>query len=225
MARQRQQDSGRQTERESARDANSESMAMVGDAAAARAALSPLRRDLLARLRVPGSAASLSAAMNMPRQRIGYHLRILEQAGLIVAAGERQRRGFAEHLFEARGDALIVDPMILAPPASDAVEKQDSFAAEHLVRTAAGIVREVSRMREAAATEGARLLTFTVEADVAFATPADIERFTGRIAEAVADLAAEFAPAQGKRRTYRVTIAGHPATGTKIGESGQPAIN
>ena len=57
-------------------------LAMVGDAAAARAALSPLRRELLVRLREPGSAASLSEAMKLPRQRIGYHLKVLEEAGL-----------------------------------------------------------------------------------------------------------------------------------------------
>ena len=201
-----------------------ESLSMVGDAAAARAALSPLRRELLGQLREPGSAASLSEAMKIPRQRIGYHLKVLEEAGLIVAVGERKRRGFMEHLYEAR-DALIVDPLILGAIDPDAVEKQDAFAAGHLVRTAAGIVSEVSRMREAAREEGSRLLTFTVEADVAFTAPSDIERFTARIAAALAGLAAEFAPARGGGRTYRVTIAGHPAPGTKEGKRGRPAVN
>ena len=201
-----------------------DSLALVGDAAAARAALSPLRRELLGRLREPGSAASLSEAMTLPRQRIGYHLKVLEEAGLIVAAGKRKRRGFTEHFYEAR-DALIVDPLILGAIDPDAVEKQDAFAAGHLVRTAAGIVSEVSRMRAAAREEGSRLLTFTVEADVAFAAPADIERFTARVADALAELAAEFAPVRGGGRTYRVTIAGHPAPGTKEGKGGRRAVN
>ena len=198
---------------------------MVGDAVAARAALSPLRRELLARLRAPGSAPSLSEALSLPRQRIGYHLKVLEEAGLIVAAGERKRRGFTEHLYEARSDALIVDPLILGAADPEGVDKQDAFAAEHLIRTAAGIVRDVSRMREAARDEGSRLLTFTVEADVAFAAPAEIARFTGRLAEALAALAAEFRPARGEKRTYRVTIAGHPAVEAKQGTSGRPAVN
>lgn len=202
-----------------------ESLAMVEDAMAARAALSPLRRQLLRRLREPGSAASLSEAMKLPRQRIGYHLKVLERAGLIVVAGERQRRGFTEHLFAARSDALIVDPLILGANDPEGVEKQDSFAAEHLVGTAARIVRDVSRMREAAKEEGSRLLTFTVEANVTFAAPGDIERFAARLADALAGLAAEFTPKRGKGRTYRVTVAGHPAVGTKIGKSGRPAVN
>jgi DNA-binding transcriptional ArsR family regulator len=202
-----------------------ESFAMVEDAVAARAALSPLRRQLLWRLREPGSAASLSEAMKLPRQRIGYHLKVLEAAGLIVAAGERKKRGFTEYLYEARSDGLIIDPLILGASDPESVEKQDMFAAEHLVGTAARIVGDVSRMREMARAEGSRLLTFTVEADIAFAAPGDIARFSARLADALAGLAAEFAPARGKGRTYRVTVAGHPAAGTKIGKSGRPVAH
>ena len=190
----------------------SDSMTMVDDAATARLALSPLRRRLLARLRNPASAAVLSEEFAMPRQKIGYHLRVLEKAGLVAEAGTRRRRGFTERMLETRSDALIVDPMILAPADPDAVGKQDRFAAGHLVRAAAQIVRDVSRMREAAESEGRRLLTFTVEAEIAFAAPADIELFTARLAESLAEIAADFAP-RDEGRAYRITIAGHPAAG------------
>lgn len=193
---------------------------MLDDASTARVALSPLRRELLGLLRTPTSAAGLAEALAMPRQKIGYHLRLLEKAGLIAAVETRRRRGFTETLFEARSDALLIDPMILAPADPDTVDKQDRFAADHLVRTAAGIVRDVSRMREAAADEGSRLLTFTVEADVAFARPADIEVFAARLSDALATIAADFAPA-GEGRSYRVTVAGHPAANSRA----KPKIN
>ena len=194
---------------------------MVDDARTARIALSPLRRELLALLRTPASAATLAEALDLPRQKIGYHLRILEKAGLIAEVETRQRRGFTERLLEARSDALIVDPMILAPPDPDAIDRQDRFAAGHLIRTAAGIVRDVSRMQSTAAGEGSRLLTFTIEADVAFARPSDIQDFAARLSNALAGIAAEFAPQEDKGRSYRVTIAGHPAAGPHIA----PAIN
>ena len=198
----------------------SDSLALVDDAATARAALSPLRRELLARLRTPASAAALSEALGLPRQKIGYHLRILEKAGLIAKADTRKRRGFTEIVFELASDALVIDPMLLAPSDPGAVDKQDRFASDHLVRTAAGIVREVSRMRAAAADEGSRLLTFTIEADVGFARPADLDAFAARLSDAVATIAADYAP-PGQGRRYRVTIAGHPAAGTRA----EPAIN
>jgi len=199
--------------------------ALVEDAVTARLALTPLRRQLLERLRSPASAATLGSELNIPRQKIGYHLKLLEEAGLIAEAGTRKRRGFTERLMETRSDALIVDPMILAPADPDATEKQDVFAAEHLVRTSAGIVRDVSRMREAAREEGSRLLTFTIEADVAFAAPSDIERFAARLTESLSEIAAEFAPkgeTKGEGRAYRVTIAGHPAI---AGKSRTPDLN
>jgi len=182
---------------------------LVADEATARAALSPIRRRLLAAMAEPISAAGLSAALELPRQKIGYHLKILEEAGLIAEAGERKRRGFTERLFVARNRALIMDPMMLAADRK-AIDAQDSHAAGHLIRAAAGIVREVARMQGEAAREGSRLITFTLEADVGFARPADLDRFTERLSSMLAELAREFAPAPG-RRIYRITAGGHPA--------------
>ena len=186
-------------------------MMLVDDAKDVRLALSPIRRQLLERLReAPGSAVSLAAELDLPRQKVGYHLRALEDAGLVTLHEERARRGFTERLFTASADAFVIDPAILGAAVPHAVEAQDRHAAEHLVATAAGMVRDVARMREAAQVQGKRLLTFTVETEVAFARPADLECFTDRLAEAVAGLVREFDTPQSGRR-YRVVVGGHPA--------------
>jgi DNA-binding transcriptional ArsR family regulator len=183
--------------------------ALIDDVEKARQGLTPLRLRMLALLREPGSAATLAAALELPRQKVGYHLHALEKAGLVTPAGERQRRGFTERLFVAEAGAFVVDPSIFgAPPSS--VEKQDRFAAEHLVARSAETVREVTRMQAAAAAEGTRLLTFTIEADIGFAAPQDIAAFSERLTAMVASLAEEFAP-QGEGRRYRLMIGGHPA--------------
>ncbi|MDF2983021.1 MAG: ArsR family transcriptional regulator [Devosia sp.] len=185
-----------------------ETPALIEDAGKARQAMTPLRLKMLALLRQPGSAATLAAALELPRQKVGYHLHALEKAGLVAPAGERQRRGFIERLFVAKGGSFVVDPSIFgAPPA---VEKQDRFAADHLVARSAETVREVTRMQAAAADEGTRLLTFTIEADVGFATPQDVEVFAERLTAMLAGLAGEFAP-KGEGRRYRLLIGGHPA--------------
>ncbi|MFD1046885.1 ArsR/SmtB family transcription factor, partial [Kibdelosporangium lantanae] len=75
-----------------------------------RAALSPLRRDLLKRLRTPGSASQLAAELEVPRQRLNYHLKALEKAGLVELVEERQRRGCVERILRTRPGALVVDP-------------------------------------------------------------------------------------------------------------------
>ncbi|QYG95747.1 helix-turn-helix transcriptional regulator [Iamia sp. SCSIO 61187] len=178
---------------------------MLEDPERVRLALSPLRRELLERFRQPASASQVAAALDLPRQRVGHHVRALEAAGLLELVEERPRRGCTERILRARADAFVVDPSVLgAGPTSD-----DRHAAEHLMTAATGVVRDVSRMQAAAAEEGTRLLAFTLEAEVAFAAPADVPRFTDRLAEAVAAVVAEFHDPDG--RPYRVVAGGHPA--------------
>jgi DNA-binding transcriptional ArsR family regulator len=173
-----------------------------------RTALSPARRQLLDRLREPSSASRLAAELGVSRQRVNYHLRALEDAGLIELVEERQRRGFTERVVRTRAGAFLVDPAIAAP-AGDPVRAQDRFAAEHLLDTATGLVRDVARMQAAAAEQGSRLLTFTLETEVGFARPTDVEAFVLDLARAIEDIGRRHSGAPG--RPYRVVVGGHPA--------------
>jgi DNA-binding transcriptional ArsR family regulator len=185
-----------------------------------RIGLSPIRRRLLERLRQPASATQLASELAMGRQRVNYHLRALEQAKLVDLVEERQRRGCVERILMARAQAFIVDPGVMtaktgsgsrATTAGLAVSPavQDKFSAEHLIDTAADTVRDVTRMRAQSEKQGTRLLTFTMQTDVSFAEPGDLERFTTAVAEFVAREAAKFHTPGGRR--YRVVIGGHPS--------------
>ena len=172
-----------------------------------RRALSPIRRQLLARLREPGSATQLAAEMDLPRQRVNYHLRALEDAGLLELVEERPRRGFTERIFRTKPGALVVDPNVID---SEFTHIHDQYAAEHLVGVAAATVRDVARMQAASAEQGKRLLTFTVETEVRFAQPGDVHTFTDELAAAIRDVVARFDTPGG--RPYRMVAGGHPAT-------------
>lgn len=174
-----------------------------------RAALTPLRRQLLDALRTPASAAQLAERLGLPRQKIGYHLRALEEAGLVRLAEERRRRGFTERLLVSTD--FVVDPGLLAQASADpdALEAQDRHAADHLIRTASTVVRDVARMQQQARAQGSRLLTLTVEAELSFGRPADFDAFTEELAEAVAVLARRYATETGRR--YRLIAGAHPA--------------
>jgi DNA-binding transcriptional ArsR family regulator len=216
------------------------SMTLLDAPATVRLALSPIRQQLLARLSEPASATTLASELTMGRQRINYHLRALEAAGLVALVEERQKRGCVERVLVARARAFVVDPGVvtghepkdaagrrardsdsavsLPAPVTSAEgavtrgtsDRQDSFAASHLIATASGIVCDVTRMQGRAAERGERLLTFTFETDVAFATPADFEQFTSILAERVARTAAQFHQPAGGRR-YRIVVGGHPS--------------
>jgi DNA-binding transcriptional ArsR family regulator len=169
-----------------------------------RLALTPIRRTLLERLREPASATQLAAALGLPRQRLNYHLRELERAGLVELVEQRRRRGCVERIVVAAADAFVVDPSVLG----EGAQSQDRFAAAHLMTAAAGLVRDVARQQGEAEHQGARLLTFTLETEVGFAEPEDLERFTDALAEALATTASRF---DGPGRRYRVVAGGHPA--------------
>ncbi|GAA1536164.1 helix-turn-helix domain-containing protein [Actinomadura kijaniata] len=191
------------------------------------AVLAPLRRKLLAKLREPASATQLAAALGLPRQKVNYHLRALESAGLIELVEERRRRGCLERIMRARPGAVVVDPTVMSHDQDSSAEQlsliQDQYAAEHLVDVAAATVRDVARMQVKADEAGKRLLTFTAETDVRFASPADVHRFTDELTEALREIAARFDTRDG--RPYRVVVGGHPTprpTGEKIDQGENP---
>ncbi|NIL57972.1 helix-turn-helix domain-containing protein [Salinispora arenicola] len=180
-------------------------------------ALSPLRRQLLVRLRVPASATQLATSLRIPRQRVNYHLRALEAVGLIELVEERQRRGCTERIMRAKPGAIVVNPTLMHPdeatPEPDGA-LADQHAAEHLVGVAAAAVRDVARMQVRADEHGKRLLTFTIEADVRFADPAAVHRFTEELAELIARNAATYDTEGG--RPYRMVAAGYPAPTAEV---------
>jgi DNA-binding transcriptional ArsR family regulator len=182
-----------------------------------RLALSPMRRRLLERLRAtPSSATQLATELSLGRQRVNYHLRALEGAGLIALVDTQQRRGCVERILAARARAFVVDPAVMAGPSPAATASaraphavQDRFAAEHLIGTAAAVVSDVGRMQARAHEQGTRLLTFTIDTEISFATPADLERFANELAEFIARQGARLESPDGRR--YRVLVGGHPA--------------
>ncbi|WP_350278238.1 helix-turn-helix domain-containing protein [Kribbella sp. HUAS MG21] len=178
-----------------------------------RLALSPIRRRLLELLREPSSATQLAATLDLPRQRVNYHLRELEKAGLVELVEERRRRGLTERILRASA-AVVVDPAVMGMAFT---QIQDQYAAEHLVEVAAGTVRDVARMQSAADADGKRLLTFTVEAEVRFAEPGDVHRFTDALTAAVRRVVEEFDSEGG--RPYRLIAGGHPAPRRTEGET------
>ena len=170
----------------------------------------PTRFAVVERLMAgPASVSDLAAPFPMAGPSFLKHLRVLEDAGLVQLVEERPRRGFVERVLMATADTFVVDPEVIhaGPPPADA---QDRFAADHLVQVAAGVARDVARMRVAADAQRKRLLTLTVEAELGFARPADFDAFAEELSAAAAALARKYASAPHARR-YRLVVAAHPA--------------
>ncbi|MGW8888520.1 helix-turn-helix domain-containing protein [Streptomyces sp. NPDC055749] len=170
-----------------------------------RGRLSPLRRRLLEELREPASATVLAARLGETRQRLNYHLREMEKGGLVELVELRQRRGRAERVVQATSRAVVIAPTVIGDPAPAG---QDRLAADALLSATAQAFSDVAEMRELAEAAGKRLVTFTIDTELAFAEPADVERFADQLAARVAEF---HTPQSG--RLFRVLIGGHPARG------------
>ena len=170
-------------------------MTLLEDSRQIRTALSPLRRQLLAMLQEPSSASELGGRLGIPRQKVNYHLGLLEQAGLIRLVETRARRGCVERIMQASAKAFVVDPQLMGEGPN--LRSRDRYASEHLIQAAAETVGDVSRLQAGAERAEKRLLTFTIEAEVGFAQPADVHRFTDALARAVASAAADCGVEQG----------------------------
>jgi DNA-binding transcriptional ArsR family regulator len=176
-----------------------------------RGVLSPLRRRLLAELRDPASAVALATRLGEKRQRVNYHVRELEKAGLVELVELRPRRGCTERVVRATARAVMVDPDLSGDLRT---ATQDRFAADALLAVSARTISEVAAMRERADAQGRRLVTFTIEADIGFARPVDIEHFAAQLAQQVTDLVAAFDSGHPEHR-YRLVAGGHPAPGPR----------
>ena len=186
-------------------------LALVEDPQRVHLALSPVRQRVLQALQQPSSATQIADELGLTRQQVNYHVRTLERAGLVELVEERRRRGCTERIVRAVAGAFVVDPAVIQPPIAHA-QVGDRFAAEHLVATASAIVRDVCRMQAAADRRQRRLMTFTLETDVAFARPADVEAFTTELADALATLVQSASPCRVVASTASSSAAiRHPA--------------
>ncbi len=183
---------------------------VITEPVVAAAALEPTRVQVLAALAEPGSASSVGAALGIPRQRVNYHLRALEEHGLVVQVGVRQRRGLQERLVQASATAYLVAPDALGPLAP-APERTNRLSTRYLIALAARVIREVSVLAGLAEAAGKPLASLAIDTEVRFASAADRAAFTADLRDAVIGLTAKYhdesAP-DGRR--HRLIVAAHP---------------
>lgn len=184
---------------------------VVRSPASAAALLDPTRQKLLANLKEPDSATGLARRLRLPRQRINYHLRVLEGAGLVTLVEERRKGNCLERMVRATARAFVISPEALGVLGPTAESAADRLSTAYLVAAAGRAIRDVATLEAKARSEGKRVATLTLEADVRFASAEARAAFGEELAEALAHLAAKYhddrAPGGHK---FRMLAAVHP---------------
>jgi len=191
--------------------AEAEPLDVVTETSRAATLLHPLRMQLLEWLAEPDSATGLARRLGRPRQTINYHLRELERAGLVRLVEARRKGNVAERVLQATARSYVIDPRALGPVAARPETLRDRFSAAYLVAVAAQVIRDVAVLRARAAEAGKRLATFTLEAEVSFASARDRRAFMEELATTVAGLAVKYGDERAPGRRFRVVVGAHPA--------------
>ena len=184
---------------------------VIEEPAAARAALDPIRSQILALLASPGSATTVAASLPLTRQQANYHLRVLEEHGLVRLVEERPRRGLVERVMVATARSYALSPVALGDSGADPA-RMDRLSTRYLVAVAARMLREVGDLARRADRAGQSLPTLTIDTEIRFATAADRAAFTAELAETVQRLAARYHDDAAPRgRWHRLVVAAHPS--------------
>lgn len=190
-----------------------ESLDLIRTSNQAAALLHPLRLQILEALRESGSAASVAQRLGLPRQRINYHLRELEKEGLLELVEERRKGNCIERVVRATARHYLIAPEVLGSLAADPDQVHDRFSSTYLVAVAAQAIRDLGRLRARANRAGKRLATFSLQSEVAFASPADRNAFAEELANEIARLVAKYHDESGSdSRRFKLFLGAYPGT-------------
>ena len=184
---------------------------IVQDAGRAAALLSPLRLDMLERMKEPQSASSLGRQLRFPRQKVNYHLRELERNGFVEFVEERRKGNCVERLYRAAARYYVIDPAVLGRLGADPQDVQDRFSAAYLVAVASKTIRDVAELRESARKAGKRLATFSLQTDVRFASASERAAFVEELTAEITRLVAKYHNEQAEGgRSFEFLVGAYP---------------
>ena len=176
-------------------------------------ALQKTRRQLLAHLVEPDSAAGLGRRLGLPRQRLNYHLRELEREGLVACVEERRKGNCTERVLRATAKSFIISPDALGALAPAADLAHDRLSAAYLAASAARAIHDVTALEARARREGRRLATLTLDGEIRFASAAARAAFSDELSAALATLIARYHDERAPHgRRFRIVTMVHPSS-------------
>ncbi len=171
-----------------------------------------MRGELIQHLSEPDTAASLARKLGTSRQRVRYHLRELEREGLVECVSERRSGNCLERVVRATARSFVISQEALGALGQTSEDAADRFSAGYLMGSAARAVCDVAALDARARTDGKRLATITVEAEIRFASPAARTAFADELTNVLARLAARYHDDHAANgRTYRLMAMAHPS--------------
>ena len=101
--------------------------------------------------------------------------------------------------------------VVLNTAEADPAMVQDKFSAAYLVSAASRLIQDVAALQAGAQKAKKKLPTFTLETEVRFSSPEQLQAFTDELAKTISKLAAKFhTDKDPNARAYGFHLFSHP---------------
>lgn len=188
----------------------------VRDPERASALLQPLRLRILDAAREPSSASRIAEQLGETRQKVNYHVRELARLRFLDKAGSLRKRNLIEQNYVAGARTFVFSPEILQTLGADWRSCADEQSAARLLALTAQVQRDLARASQEAAEQQKRLATWSLHAELRFASAEARAAFGRDVEQAIEDavrrhaLPADTAEGRAEGRRYRLVAGCHP---------------
>ncbi len=180
----------------------------ISDPGAIEALNHPIRRQVLAALREPDSAAGVARTIGLPRQKVNYHLKELARSSLVRETGERRKGHLIEKLYEAVAGSFVVSPRIAVDSEKRERALRDQVSLQRLVSLGEQLQQDAIGLLDRAAFDEEEIPSASVEAEICFDSEEARSQFMEEYLAALGPLLSKYGSKTG--REFRVGLAVYP---------------
>lgn len=177
----------------------------------ASALIHPLRAEILAHLKQPGSATEVAKKLKETPQRINYHLKTLQKVGLVTKVGTRQVRNLVEVLYQSVAKTFILAETLSI--SKETIKKmKDQGSLLHLIHTAERMKQDaISLMEQSDNNE--EIPSASLQMQVTLADEAMREQFIADYVSLVKQLVRKY-QSESPTARYQVLLSVYPDQGS-----------
>lgn len=180
----------------------------LSDPAAVDALNHPIRRQVLASLREPDSAANVARHIGETRQKVNYHIKELARSGLVQETGERRKGHLIEKLYQTVAGSFLVSPQLAIDDTARQRALNDQISLRHLVNLGTQLSQDAMGLLDRAAFDLEEIPSASVETEIHFADEVARSAFMEEYLQMLGPLLTKYGNKDGRR--FKTLLATYP---------------
>lgn len=174
----------------------------------ASALINPLRAEILAQLKQPGSATEVAKKLKETPQRINYHLKTLQKVGLVTKVGTRQVRNLVEVLYQSIARTFfLAETLSISKETIQKIKDQGSLL--HLIHTSERMRKDALLLMEQS-DQNEVIPSASLQMQVNLTDESVREQFVEDYVALVKSLIKRYQQNNGNQHAYQVILSVYP---------------